>query len=143
MFIALGLWITTAIISENAVFSNNSLSKITNRKLKLILNIACKSQKNFSYVDKNNLYNRLKGQDVSSHMLATEILSISHNGLDMDFVLNLIFEQFKGCPVCHRGIMKKIDLTDVHSYDYNKDGFLPPYCDNCGNGYREYLIVTR
>lgn len=117
---------------------------ISNRKLKAILNHACGGERNFSYGSKKVLYDRLKGQaqGLDAHALAEEIIAIS-DGLESDFVSNLIFEHFKGCPECHRGIMKKIDLRDVHSYDYDKYGVLPPYCSFCGCGYPEHIIVTR
>lgn len=34
------------------------------------------------------------------------------------------------CFQCHNGIMKK--LSKPHSYDFNKEGFVPRICDNCG-----------
>jgi len=123
----------------NAVFLNKSLPKITNRKLKIILTHSCKSEKNFSYDSKKILYDQLKNQDVSAHTLANEILTVSNNGLKLDFVLNLIFEHLKGCPECHQGIMKK--PNPIHTYDYNKDGWIPSYCSNCGCGYSEHIIT--
>jgi len=110
-----------ATSSVNTIIPNRS-PKISNRKLKAILNHAC--------------------DGLDAHALAEEIIAIS-DGLESDFVSNLIFEHFKGCPECHRGIMKKIDLKDVHSYDYDDYGILPPYCSFCGCGYREYMTVTR
>ena len=130
-----------AISSVNTIIPNRS-PQISNRKLKAILNHACGGERNFSYGSKKVLYDRLKGQDLDAHALAEEIIAIS-DGLESDFVSNLIFEHFKGCPECHRGIMKKIDLRDVHSYDYDKYGILPPYCSFCGCGYPEHIIVTR
>ena len=144
MFIRNGLWISIAVSSLNAIILNNSPPKITNRKLKSILNHACSGGENFSYHSKKVLYDRLKSQDIGSHGLADEILTISNNGLGLDFVLNLISEHFRGCPECHQGIMKKVDLNDLHSYDYDEYGILPLYCNNCGCGYRKYVItVTR
>jgi len=130
-----------ATSSVNTIIPNRS-PQISNRKLKAILNHACDDERNFSYGSKKVLYDRLKSQDIGSHALAEEIIAIS-DGLESDFVSNLIFEHFKGCPECHRGIMKKIDLKDVHSYDYDKYGILPPYCTSCGCGYPEHIIVTR
>lgn len=130
-----------ATSSVNTIIPNRSL-QISNRKLKAIFNHACNDGKNFSHHSKKVLYDRLKGQDLDAHALAEEIIAIS-DGLESDFVSNLIFEHFKGCPECHRGIMKKIDLRDVHSYDYDKYGILPPYCSFCGCGYPEHITVTR
>jgi len=34
------------------------------------------------------------------------------------------------CFECHNGIMTKI--YPVHSYDFNKEGYVPQYCNHCG-----------
>lgn len=34
------------------------------------------------------------------------------------------------CFQCHKGIMEK--LPKPHSYDFNKEGFVPRVCNNCG-----------
>jgi len=39
--------------------------------------------------------------------------------------------------------MKRLDQKDIHTYDFDEDGRLPPYCDNCGYGYREEIIIPR
>lgn len=31
----------------------------------------------------------------------------------------------------------------VHTYDYNEEGVLPPYCNNCGYGYIEYIPIPK
>ena len=30
-----------------------------------------------------------------------------------------------------------------HSYDYNEEGYVPPYCNNCGYGYPKKIINPR
>jgi hypothetical protein len=34
------------------------------------------------------------------------------------------------CPLCGAGYME--DIFPVHSYDYNKDGYIPQFCIFCG-----------
>lgn len=47
------------------------------------------------------------------------------------------------CFECHEGVMRRISEKDIHSYDYDEEGRLPPYCDSCGHGYREEIIAPR
>jgi len=49
--------------------------------------------------------------------------------------------EVKECSECHQGVMEK--PYPPHSYDYNEEGYVPPYCNNCGYGYKKKIITPR
>ena len=53
-------------------------------------------------------------------------------------MINIVLEK---CLACNQGVIDHIP-SPIHSYDYNKDGYVPNCCNECGtttDGYEAYL----